>query len=73
MIDMKEEHFEALVEYYLGRCQTALDEFSSSVRADTDFLDTEIPKAESISSNLVREISRCVFELQDLNAQVQTE
>jgi hypothetical protein len=70
---MKEEHFEALVEYYLGCCQEALDEFSSNVRADTDFLDTEIPKAESISADLVREIGRCVLELQDLNARVQVD
>ena len=70
-VSLSDENFVALVEYYLQNMQTALEEFSNRVRSDTDFLDTELPVTESICSDLMREVGRCVEELQDINAQVQ--
>ena len=69
-VSLSDENFGAIVEYYLQNMQTALEEFSNRVRSDTDFLDTELPVTESICADLMREIGRCVEELQDINAQV---
>lgn len=71
MLDLKKEHFNALIEHYLRCCHRALSSFSSQVRSDSDFLDTEIPREESICEDLLGEIGRCVGEMQDLNARVQ--